>query len=77
LPHPHPIDAALTHAQRQRTLAIKPQDIIALQVFKRSFDARKAELLAVYIVDIALADAAHEAAVLARFAQSPAHPGHA
>jgi uncharacterized FAD-dependent dehydrogenase len=69
LPHPHPIDALRTLSAG--TLAIKPQDIIALQVFKRSFDARKVELLAVYIVDIALADAAHEAEVLARFAQHP------
>ena len=30
----------------------------ALVVFKRSFDARKAELMAVYIVDVALADPA-------------------
>ena len=45
--------------------------IATLQVFKRSFDARKAELLAVYIVDIALADPSQEAALLARH---QAHP---
>ncbi len=51
-----------------------------VQVFKRSFDARKAELLAVYIVDVALADPALEAQLLARLAGDPhiaATPGHA
>ena len=38
---------------------------------KRSFDARKAELLAVYIVDVALADAAQESALLAQHAGHP------
>jgi uncharacterized FAD-dependent dehydrogenase len=49
-----------------------PSDAIArVEVFKRSFDARKAELMAVYIVDVTLADASHEAALLARFEQNP------
>ena len=39
-----------------------------LAVFKRSFDARKATLLAVYIVDLSLHDANQEAAALARLA---------
>jgi hypothetical protein len=39
-------------------------------VHKRSFDARKAELLAVYIVDITLADG-QEAALLTQFADHP------
>ena len=52
------------------TLGITPADIAGHTVFKRSFDARKAELLTVYIADVQLADAAHEAAVLAR------HPDH-
>ncbi|WP_298933265.1 NAD(P)/FAD-dependent oxidoreductase [uncultured Ramlibacter sp.] len=42
--------------------------IADVQVFKRSFDARKADLLAVFIVDVTLADPAQEAGVLARFA---------
>lgn len=38
-----------------RTLGIAAPDIAAVQVHKRSFDARKAELLQVYIVDVELA----------------------
>ncbi|MEJ7688646.1 MAG: FAD-dependent protein, partial [Variovorax sp.] len=45
--------------------------IASYTVFKRSFDARKPQLLRVYIVDAALADAALEAALLARFAGHP------
>ena len=49
-----------------------PESALArLTVFKRSFDARKADLLAVYIVDVELADPAQEAALLARFAADP------
>ncbi len=48
-------------------LQIPEAEIVSLTVFKRSFDARKAELLAVYIVDIALADSAREPELLARF----------
>ena len=40
------------------TLGIAPGDIASHTVYKRSFDARKAELLTVYIVDVALAEAA-------------------
>jgi len=69
LPDPHPV-AALTQ-RCASALGLEPAAVLKLQVFKRSFDARKAELLAVYIVDITLADAAQEAAVLARF---PDHP---
>ncbi|WP_162583565.1 NAD(P)/FAD-dependent oxidoreductase [Variovorax sp. PBS-H4] len=50
------------------TLGIAPGDIASHTVYKRSFDARKAELLTVYIVDVALPDAQAEAAVLARHA---------
>ena len=53
-----------------RLLGIAAADIARLDVFKRSFDARKAELLAVYIVDLELADAAGERALLQR------HAGH-
>ncbi len=52
-------------------LGLAPADIATLTVFKRSFDARKAELLAVYIVDLSLADAAAETVVLARLASHP------
>ncbi|MDQ3060425.1 MAG: NAD(P)/FAD-dependent oxidoreductase [Pseudomonadota bacterium] len=65
----HPI-AALTHLAAQ-ALGVKPADIAALQVFKRSFDARKAELLLVYIVDIELAEPAQEIALLAKHAGHP------
>jgi uncharacterized FAD-dependent dehydrogenase len=40
-------------------------------VFKRSFDARKAELLAVFIVDVALTDAHAEAVLLQAFEKNP------
>ncbi|AMO24239.1 NAD(P)/FAD-dependent oxidoreductase [Ramlibacter solisilvae] len=52
-------------------LRIDEAAIAALQVHKRSFDARKAELFAVYIVDVALADAEREAALLAAFRGQP------
>ena len=68
-PEPHPV-AELTQ-RCASALGLEPEDIVRLQVFKRSFDARKAELLAVYIVDVGLADAVHEAAVLARFSNHP------
>jgi uncharacterized protein len=52
-------------------LGLPPGAIVSIEVFKRSFDARKAELMAVYIVDVALADPAAEAQVLARCASHP------
>jgi uncharacterized protein len=52
-------------------LAIQPTEIARVDVFKRSFDARKADLLAVYIVDVALADPAQEAQLLAKCADHP------
>ncbi|WP_399680012.1 NAD(P)/FAD-dependent oxidoreductase [Xenophilus sp.] len=54
-----------------QTLGIAPAGIAGHTVHKRSFDARKAELLAVHIVDVQLADAAQEAALLARHAKNP------
>ncbi|WP_101048100.1 NAD(P)/FAD-dependent oxidoreductase [Macromonas nakdongensis] len=68
-PPPHPV--AALRALAAQALGLADSDLAGLQVFKRSFDARKAELLAVYIVDVTLADPAHEAALLARFAQHP------
>ena len=66
----HPPTEALTTLAAER-LGITPAAIARLQVHKRSFDARKAALLAVYIADITLADASQEAALLARFADHP------
>ena len=68
-PDTHP-EAAL-RAQAAQVLGLPDADIATLQVFKRSFDARKADLLAVYIVDTTLAQPAQEAALLARHAGTP------
>ena len=54
-----------------RTLGIQSDELQSVQIFKLSFDARKAELLQVYIVDVALSSAALEAEVLHRFANNP------
>jgi uncharacterized FAD-dependent dehydrogenase len=64
-PPPHPTEALAQLAAG--ALGLERKAIEHLQVFKRSFDARKADLLAVYIVDITLADPALEAALLAQF----------
>ena len=68
--HPviHPL-ATLTRMAAQ-ALGVAQADIAQLQVFKRSFDARKADILAVFIVDVTL-DAALEARLLAQFAAHP------
>ena len=72
-PDQHP-DAALRQAAAQR-LGISAEAIAQLHIFKRSFDARKAELLAVYIVDVQLHDTAQAAALLAQHAGHPhIHP---
>ena len=63
-------DSAIAEAV-VRTLGIQADELQAVQVFKLSFDARKAELLQVYIVDVALSSAALEAEVLHRFANNP------
>ncbi|MDR2128613.1 MAG: FAD-dependent oxidoreductase, partial [Burkholderiaceae bacterium] len=57
--------AAAAHA-----LDVPPQDIASLGVFKRSFDARKADLLAVYTVDVTLARPHLEAALLEQHASN-------
>ena len=62
----HPTEK-LTQLAAER-LGVTAQAIASLQVYKRSFDARKAELLAVYIADVTLADESQEAALLQRFA---------
>ena len=69
LPVPHPI-AALTTLAAQ-ALGVDESTIALLHVHKRSFDARKSELLAVYIVDVTLDRPAREAGLLARHAGHP------
>jgi len=68
-PPPHP-EAALRQLAAQ-ALGIAPADIAAMNVFKRSFDARKADLLAVFIVDLTLAGGQEEAELLRRFEKNP------
>ncbi len=63
-------DAPLRAAASQ-ALGVPPHALDQLTVFKRSFDARKADLLAVFIVDVTLADPAQEAPLLARLADRP------
>ncbi len=61
---PHPVDAL--RALAAEALGISTAAIATLNVFKRSFDARKQNLLVVYIVDITLVDATQEAVLLAK-----------
>ena len=58
-------------AAASRLLALPREQIARVEVFKRSFDARKADLATVYIVDVALADPQQEPALLAKFAGNP------
>jgi uncharacterized FAD-dependent dehydrogenase len=69
LPLDHP-DTALVDAIAGK-LALPPAAIASHTVFKRSVDARKADLLQVYIVDVVLAAGHDEADVLARLAGKP------
>ena len=68
LPPAHPLEALRSAAAG--ILGVTVQDIAQLQVFKRSFDARKADVMAVYIVDVQLTGNAQDAA-LARHATHP------
>jgi uncharacterized FAD-dependent dehydrogenase len=54
-----------------QTLGIAAAELQGVHIHKRSFDARKADLLKVYIVDVTLADAGLESRLLARFAGNP------
>jgi uncharacterized FAD-dependent dehydrogenase len=54
-----------------RTLGIQADELASVHIFKLSFDARKADLLQVYIVDVALSSAARETEVLHRFENNP------
>ena len=69
LPLAHP-DTAITDAV-VRTLDIQADELASVHIFKLSFDARKADLLQVYIVDVALTSATLEAEVLHRFENNP------
>jgi hypothetical protein len=53
------------------TLDITTEELASFTVFKRSFDARKAVIMQVYIVDVTLADAALEAQLLNTHAGNP------
>jgi len=68
LPLAQPIEAL--RALAAKALGVAPHDITELRVFKRSFDARKADVLAVFIVDVAL-PAGMEQTALARLAAHP------
>ena len=54
-----------------RTLGVPVEAIVSHNVYKRSFDARKVDLLTVYICDVQLSDAKLEAALLAKHAGHP------
>ena len=69
LPLDHAPDALVTLIAR--TLDVPLEAIASHTVFKRSFDARKVDLLTVYIADVQLADAKLEAALLAKHAGHP------
>ena len=68
-PVAHPISALQELAAA--ALGIPVSGIASLNVFKRSFDARKAELLVVYIVDLELTDPRQEAPLLHRHEKHP------
>ena len=53
------------------TLGLAPPQIAHFTLFKRSFDARKAALVQVYIVDVALVDTALEAELLRQHPDNP------
>jgi uncharacterized protein len=61
-------DEAALHAAVRARLGVAALDLLTVTVFKRSFDARKAQLIQVYILDVALASVDLEAQVLVRLA---------
>ncbi len=67
---PESTDEAL-RAAASGILSLPPAALARVDVFKRSFDARKADLMAVFIVDVTLADPAQESALLQRLAGKP------
>jgi uncharacterized FAD-dependent dehydrogenase len=54
-----------------RTLEVPPAALRSHSVYKRSFDARKAQLMQVYIVDVELVEPAQETALLQRHVNNP------
>ncbi|MGH8335637.1 MAG: NAD(P)/FAD-dependent oxidoreductase, partial [Gammaproteobacteria bacterium] len=62
--------AAPLRAAAAGILGLAPADIVRVDVFKRSFDARKAELMAVFIVDVELIPGL-DATLLAKFPANP------
>jgi len=68
LPLEHAADAL--PALIAQTLGLAPEAISRFTIYKRSFDARKADLLQVYIVDVELTPAL-EADLLTKFADHP------
>ncbi|WPB57829.1 NAD(P)/FAD-dependent oxidoreductase [Xylophilus sp. GOD-11R] len=64
-------DEAALHNAAAAALGVPPQAIDRLHIHKRSFDARKQALLAVYIVDVTLADAAAEPRLLQANEKNP------
>ena len=68
LPLEHAADAL--PALIAQTLGLSPEAITRFTIYKRSFDARKADLLQVYIVDVELTPAL-EADLLVKFADHP------
>ena len=59
------------HEAILQTLHITPAELARFIVFKRSFDARKAVIMQVYIVDVTLESAALEAQLLATHTGNP------
>src|SRR5450830_1829805 len=58
-----------------QTLGIATTELAQWQIFKRSFDARQAQVRVVYIVDVALVEPAQEGPVLQQHAANPhIHP---
>ncbi|OIN93094.1 MAG: FAD-dependent oxidoreductase [Comamonadaceae bacterium CG1_02_60_18] len=68
-PVAHPLPALRQLAAQ--TLGVAEADLAELHVFKRSFDARQADIRAVYIVDATLANPAREAQLLDKFKTNP------
>ncbi len=68
-PVAHPLRALRQLAAQ--TLGVMDAAVADVQVFKRSFDARQADIRAVYIVDVTLADPAREPQLLAKFNTNP------
>ena len=71
------IKLSLAHAESAlqdavlQILQITAADLAGFTVFKRSFDARKVEIMQVYIVDVALTSVALESEIVLRHAADP------